>query len=637
MKAYLVSSIGALLLFVLTRSEVGASPIPIPSKPVNCIQPNSSIDGEAAELTAKETINVPTNFIPTGPTLELWIPEDSNGLDSVIDIVGLMRTAVKKSSAKQFSNWVGRLRSLDVWKWKHIPAGKSEGIQDLKGEKLVERKELIKKVVEKHNKGTWFKPERELKEEIEKGLHRSRTIVRPNPLLVAGNLEDEDGVPVTEVTHEKTTIKVPKVFIPEVRLWIPADRNGLDSFIEIIGLMRTALERSSAKQFSNWVGKLRLLKVWKWKQIPAGNCVGIQGLTGDKLKDRKELIKKVVKKHNEGTWFKPMGQLKRDIENRLKHPVVSIDAAPSKVSHQIQPSLPQINPGGNVVLSGGQNTPCGRPTAYKGHGASYTTQWSGNVQAIGGHQPVNMHGFYGGIDDTPPMISASSNHYSTPPHTSPYQEFASEIHHNNRIEANLPYHSSFGQPLLHHAGPSSGIPTGGLPVYDNHRPFPMIQGAHNSIPALPLNLDYTIPHTPLHHALTSQIHTNPHVEVDHPGDVQPFLGYQLYPIVHTTDMSVIPSQHEHGQNGTNDQDLEHTLMTMEGQQNHTGGALLGAFSGQNMSYAAWNMDFGHVVDHSHDHQHNGYDIGVLMGGHPAQYTYDHNQLPYEEEHTPHLQ
>ncbi|KAG6818882.1 hypothetical protein H0H93_000639 [Arthromyces matolae] len=576
------------------------------------VPPNSSIDGEAAELTAKETINVPKNFIPTGPNLKLSIPEDSDGLESVINIVGLMRTAVQKSSAKQFSNWVARLRFLKVWKRKHIPAGKSDNtIPLLKPAKLAERKELIKKVVEKHNKGIWFKPDEELEEEIEKGLDRSRTVVRKKPPLVAGTLEDE----------KKETVPVPNDFIPEetsLRLWIPEDRDGLNSVIYIIGLMRTAIEGiSSSRQLTNWTSRLKNREFWKGKKIsiPGGkrDSTSMKTLKGDKLKERKELIKQVVEDHNEGKWFKPDRELKKEIEGGLQDP--------------------------------GELT--------EGHGASYATtsptQWPGNGQEIGGHETGA-----GGIDNAPPMISASPNLYSTIPHTFPYRGLASESHPYNRFEANLSYHSSFGQPVLDHAGPSSGIPTGGLPVYDNHRHLPVIQGTHNGVPALPLNVHNPISPIPPHQALASESYTNPHTEVDlanHMGIFHPLLDHQLLPMVHGTDMSLFYSHHEHGQNGAvqiydaNDHPVhmdqgtamhfDHTLMTMEGQQNHTGGGLLGAFSGHNMS---WNMEFGHTMDHSHAGQHgNGYDIGVLMGERPPHNTYDHNQLSSEEEHTPYFQ
>ncbi|KAG6806469.1 hypothetical protein H0H93_002911, partial [Arthromyces matolae] len=123
-----------------------------------------------ADLISGKKVNMPKDFVPEGTTLKLCIPRDTRGLDSVINIVELMRTAIDgRKTGNTLSTWIWRLRSLDVWKrtGKEIPLATSSNTKRLEGDKLMERKKLIKEAVEKHNKQVWFIPTPKVKKEME--------------------------------------------------------------------------------------------------------------------------------------------------------------------------------------------------------------------------------------------------------------------------------------------------------------------------------------------------------------------------------------------------------------------------------------------------------------------------------------
>ncbi|KAG6846594.1 hypothetical protein H0H93_012950, partial [Arthromyces matolae] len=134
-------------------------------------------------LRWKGKVNVPGPFIPDGTKLELLIPDNDAGLDSVVNIIALMRTAVQvrtstgKSTARWLGRWINSLRKSSLLGKKEIPRSSGaiwKNIVRLTGKDLEERKEMIKEVVEQHNEGRWFKPSKEMKRDFEKAVYRPR-------------------------------------------------------------------------------------------------------------------------------------------------------------------------------------------------------------------------------------------------------------------------------------------------------------------------------------------------------------------------------------------------------------------------------------------------------------------------------
>ncbi|KAG6835254.1 hypothetical protein H0H93_003428, partial [Arthromyces matolae] len=189
MKGYLVSSIVALVLFLLTRFHVGdAVPIPKPPQPDKNFQPiiplvtgNPEGGEESLELSADEIdgdkINIPKTFLPEGQILPLWIPDEISGLESVINIMELMRTAAEGNRERKILNsWVYRVKRFDVWREKRVqfPRVYVSGTPiPLEGDKLMTRKRLIKEIVKRHNSGKWYDGDLE---EMEKKLLKKNQV-----------------------------------------------------------------------------------------------------------------------------------------------------------------------------------------------------------------------------------------------------------------------------------------------------------------------------------------------------------------------------------------------------------------------------------------------------------------------------
>ncbi|KAG6834877.1 hypothetical protein H0H93_006714, partial [Arthromyces matolae] len=106
----------------------------------------------------------------------------------------------------------------------------------------------------------------------------------------------------------------------------------LDSIINIVGLMRTAISgptwkatSDTAARLSGWLKglKYRIKKISAAKKLPPGSntkydCV--ETLKDEDLNRRKQEIKEIVDKHNEGKWFEPDEKMKEEIDQHLKHP-----------------------------------------------------------------------------------------------------------------------------------------------------------------------------------------------------------------------------------------------------------------------------------------------------------------------------
>ncbi|KAG6847192.1 hypothetical protein H0H93_009596 [Arthromyces matolae] len=150
----------------------------------------------------------------------------------------------------------------------------------------------------------------------------------------------------------KRMVQIPPAFMPKgkkVMLWIPTEDEGLDSVINIIGLMRTAVEvtsRTSAytgTKFSDWIGKLKKKVEFGAKKIPPGSSLSlVKRLKGNKLAKRKEDIEKAVMQHNEGIWFVPSDKMKREIVEILNPHLIPSDAGtvtPSNI-HSLSNSGP---------------------------------------------------------------------------------------------------------------------------------------------------------------------------------------------------------------------------------------------------------------------------------------------------------
>ncbi|KAG6834355.1 hypothetical protein H0H93_010248 [Arthromyces matolae] len=283
-------------------------------------------------------------------------------------------------------------------------------------------------------------------------------------------------------------------------LKIPTSNEGLDSVINILGLLRTAVPDAKASNaFSAWIRYLRNRNILEGKNIHQARLGYTRRfiLKGNNLVARKRLIEKVVKEHNEGIWFKPYGTIKKEMEDILKDYETS-GAAAREGENQIRTSenqgknlndvgqiLPKINtptveaqqssrerqhPENDAFLSPVQNTHSHGPALSLGHGGSYeftasprmNTDSTGhitggdvNAHGIGAYdQAVDMQGVDGGLHHTPSMISA--------------------LPLNPQYIDDTPAHQGFGSNIPRER-PSGGIPMGGLPdhSYNQHLPLQM--------------------------------------------------------------------------------------------------------------------------------------------------------------------
>ncbi|KAG6847322.1 hypothetical protein H0H93_008852, partial [Arthromyces matolae] len=138
-------------------------------------------EGQDKEKTHMIEVDIPKEFIPKGEALKLWLPPDKKGQDSVVNIVGLMRTAVEvpNGTTGTFTGsilalWIHRLQKRKAWGGKKIPEGsKSPKVKRLTGNDLQRRKEEIEEIVKMHNEGKWFEPDKEMREEIKGVLSRN--------------------------------------------------------------------------------------------------------------------------------------------------------------------------------------------------------------------------------------------------------------------------------------------------------------------------------------------------------------------------------------------------------------------------------------------------------------------------------
>ncbi|KAG6809411.1 hypothetical protein H0H93_015833, partial [Arthromyces matolae] len=177
-------------------------------------------------------VQMPPTIIPKGRKLDLWIPSNDAGLDSVVNIVGLMRTAVEstKESPKAFSAWIIALKGTQYLGGKEIPKGTTSNMINhrsnrLKGNDLERRKLEIFKVVAAHNKGQWFTPVGTIKMEIERLLRHPRVPsgsgARKSSEHIQSEEEDEG------VDERRNKVAIPNQFIPprkkKLDLWIPEE------------------------------------------------------------------------------------------------------------------------------------------------------------------------------------------------------------------------------------------------------------------------------------------------------------------------------------------------------------------------------------------------------------------------------
>ncbi|KAG6846293.1 hypothetical protein H0H93_014830, partial [Arthromyces matolae] len=257
--------------------------------------------------------------------------------------------------------WIQELKRLNVLRGKVIPKAKrSNFTKGLEGEHLKRRKQKIQEVVKKHNKGEWFEPKENLQRDID------RLLARPQIPDKAGASKSSDTQPLSfngsgpTITSQEGAQHIPSLdgqqhgssengagneggdkqfiqvkmlqqFIPEgttLDLWIPGSDEGRDSVLRIIGLMRTAIVwqptepngKSTAGAFKNWIQRLKALDVLGGKKIPEGSkSHPMARLTGDDLKARKEMIRKVIEEHNEGIWFTPKSELGQEIKRLVDY------------------------------------------------------------------------------------------------------------------------------------------------------------------------------------------------------------------------------------------------------------------------------------------------------------------------------
>ncbi|KAG6847185.1 hypothetical protein H0H93_009623, partial [Arthromyces matolae] len=456
MKVYLAPTVGAIILVLFIKFHLAtAAPIHTPSgssssnapagsdigtvvqnsiseyqdlqvMSVPPISPHVSANqkGKEREVLWKDQIEMPPDFIPAGTSLKLRIPSNEEGLDSIVNIVGLMRTAIAGPTWKatadtgaSLSTWLANLkyRLKKMPTVIKIPRGSSisyEYMEGLKDEDLRRRKEEIKEIVEKHNEGKWFKPDEKIKEEIYRYI--KHPLKKP-------------------VKEQRLEIHMPKHFIPEgtdLKLWIPDSNEGRDSVIQIIELMRTAVQVGgypggiyTGHGLTNWIDGLKKRNVLGGKTIPNGpKSPFLDRLTGDALIKRKKEIEKAVQGHNNGHWFVPDEIMAQDIKTQLSA------------------------------------VPLGLPMTRKRPAESHAHDTGRQRQHI--HHPNidDVHTLTGqGTHDRPSMITTLPPAF---PHTTLYQEHPSgnsnDVQIGTHVTSHLIDHTVL--PALRQEGHSSGIP-----------------------------------------------------------------------------------------------------------------------------------------------------------------------------------
>ncbi|KAG6834616.1 hypothetical protein H0H93_008548, partial [Arthromyces matolae] len=134
------------------------------------------------------TLYIPAAFLPQ-PTA-VWYMKIPNkkypqGLNSIINIVGLMRTAVERnkfadgsSTTSRLAVWIRKLKKMKiVGGMVFAEPSVSPLIKTLKGDALMERKEMIMGAVIAHNRGEWYTPTGEIEDQI-MHVHRNWKTVK---------------------------------------------------------------------------------------------------------------------------------------------------------------------------------------------------------------------------------------------------------------------------------------------------------------------------------------------------------------------------------------------------------------------------------------------------------------------------
>ncbi|KAG6834900.1 hypothetical protein H0H93_006566 [Arthromyces matolae] len=208
MRLYLTSTVYALVLAQFLVALAPASPIPLPelapreSSNTDLDDNSSSVSPLVVRSGSNQGVVVqppdlwsgkvyfPTTFWPrpSGKRLFLKIPNKKypQGLNSIINIAGLMRTAVEankleggtRSTSCTLARWIRKLEAAKVLGAMVLAEPLiSPSIKTLEGVALMERKEMIRDAVMAHNNGEWYTPTSEIEDQI-RHLHRNWKTVK---------------------------------------------------------------------------------------------------------------------------------------------------------------------------------------------------------------------------------------------------------------------------------------------------------------------------------------------------------------------------------------------------------------------------------------------------------------------------
>ncbi|KAG6815348.1 hypothetical protein H0H93_010085 [Arthromyces matolae] len=295
---------------------------------------------------------MPKVFLPgSNRVLDLLIPNKDlevypEGLKSVFNILGLMRTAVvkqkdgaKKSTIATLTAWTNKLKKDGVLGGMELPLGlaSTKSIKRLEGTALEGRKEMIWHTVKAHNQGRWYTPDPVIEDEI-RGLYHDWDEVKTrnkNILTVAARHNAAPTHQLQSVAKVAPSLahlwvpppqRIPQQFLPDDRILclnLPSEvcPEGWSSLINIAGLMRTALaskitnsERKAATEvLTNWIKRLKDRNVVGQMQFAKGLPAQGKTLKGTQLMDRKRMVRDVVQAHNEGKWYIPEPKIEEEI------------------------------------------------------------------------------------------------------------------------------------------------------------------------------------------------------------------------------------------------------------------------------------------------------------------------------------